>query len=57
MPNQPTICTFCEEIPTRHHCMHRVKKGGVVLEGGICIYGDYICATCSLSFGSEEGIL
>jgi len=57
MPNQPTICTFCKEIPTRHHCMHRVKKGGDVLEGGICIYGDYICATCSLSFGSEEGIL
>jgi len=56
MPNQPPICTFCEEIPTRHRCMHRVEKGGVVLEGGLRICGDYICAPCSLSFGSEEGI-
>jgi hypothetical protein len=36
--------------------MHRVEEGCVLLEADICICGDYICAPCSLSFGSEEGI-
>jgi hypothetical protein len=56
MPIQPTLCSFCEEVPTRHHCMHRVEEGCVLLEAEVCICGDYICAPCSSSFGSEEEI-
>jgi hypothetical protein len=49
-----TFCTFCEEVPTRHCCMHLVEKGGLATNGDLCICGEYICAPCSLSFGSEE---
>jgi hypothetical protein len=51
-----TFCTFCEEVPTRHRCMHLVEIGGLATDGDLHICGEYICAPCSLSFGSKEGI-
>jgi hypothetical protein len=52
-----SLCSFCEEIPTRHRCMHSVKKGGIIMVGvGGHVCGQLICAPCSSSFGNEEGV-
>ena len=48
MDNATLICRFCEDVPTRHRCMHPVSGGDVC--------GDLICAPCSSSFGNEDGI-
>jgi hypothetical protein len=48
MDGATLICRFCEEVPTRHRCMHPVSGGDVC--------GDLICAPCSSSFGNEDGI-
>jgi hypothetical protein len=51
------MCSSCEEVPTHHRCKHVVTSGGIFDEGSqrrIC--GEYICAPCSESFGTEEGV-
>lgn len=57
MDKAPAFWSYCEEVPTGHHCMHPVTKGGIVLDwvcGHVC--GEWICAPCSCAFGNEEGI-
>jgi uncharacterized Zn finger protein (UPF0148 family) len=55
MNYQPTLCGFCNELPTHHRCKHPVKKGGAIVDGQrIC--GEFICSTCSVEFGTEEGV-
>lgn len=46
------LCSFCEEMPTHHRCMHLV--GGSIAFGRIC--GALICSLCSVELGNEEGI-
>jgi hypothetical protein len=53
---KPTLCDFCKEVPTCHHCMHCVEKGGLLLEDNLCICRECICVPYGLTFGSKEEI-
>jgi hypothetical protein len=48
MDGATLLCSFCEEVPTQHRCMHPVHGGDVC--------GELICAPCGSSFGNEDGI-
>jgi hypothetical protein len=54
--SRPTLCGFCESIPTNHRCNHAVMKGGVAVPGQVRICGDLICTPCSSAFGNDEGV-
>jgi hypothetical protein len=53
MPSDSVLCSFCEDIPMHHRCMHPLDTGGKDTNGNVC--GVLICAPCSAALGNDKG--